>query len=372
MIGKTTTGTWRVRVKSKGQVVADRTFDRKADAERWEADQKRLLALGDFVPPARGKVSLGDVAEQWMTARAHSVASSTLREEGYSIRAHVPPTLRNRPVGSIRSADLEALYGELLGKLSRSTVSRFRNTLSSLFGWAVRQQIIAKNPVLASRVPRGSGTDDKAEIFPFTLDGLRALHTVLQAENAQQADIALVLGLTGLRWGELVALRARDIQQLPYPAIRVSRSAPDGEPIRTVTKGGSARTVPLAADLLPIIQSRLEGKRPDDLLFTNSANARLNGPNWKRSVKWAGHSDGRRVHDLRHTAATLWLSSGVDVKTVQHWLGHSTMTLTVDTYAHWLGTDADVAAIARINAILGDATGTPTPNLRRLKGSTSA
>ncbi|MET4782684.1 hypothetical protein [Glaciihabitans sp. UYNi722] len=66
------------------------------------------------------------------------------------------------------------------------------------------------------------------------------------------------------------------------------------------------------------------------------------------------------MQDLRHTAATL----GVDPKTVQAWLGHSSMTLAVDTYAHYMGQDADIAAIARINAILGDMSGTTRRKLR--------
>jgi len=81
------------------------------------------------------------------------------------------------------------------------------------------------------------------------------------------------------------------------------------------------------------------------------------GSNWKRTVRWSELGRGRRVHDLRHSAATLWLGAGIDVKTVQTWLGHASMTLTVDTYAHWMGSDADVAAVGRINGILGDEKG---------------
>lgn len=59
--------------------------------------------------------------------------------------------------------------------------------------------------------------------------------------------------------------------------------------------------------------------------------------------------EGRLV---RHTAATLWLQSGVDLKAVQAWLGHSTAKLTADTYSHYMGSDADTASIARMNAVL--------------------
>ncbi|WP_083263641.1 tyrosine-type recombinase/integrase [Curtobacterium sp. ER1/6] len=94
----------------------------------------------------------------------------------------------------------------------------------------------------------------------------------------------------------------------------------------------------------------------------------MNGPNWKRAVGWSTHSRGRREHDLRHTAATLWLQAGIDIKTVQAWLGHSTAKLTLDTYSHWMGTDADAAALARVNAALaGDTSGTRTPSLTAAK-----
>jgi len=252
----------------------------------------------------------------------------------------------------------------MLGTLTRSTVSRFRNTLSSMFGWAVRERIIPRNVAEESCVPRGTGQDADAEVFPFSMDEFRDFHRDLVLTSPTQADVALVLALTGIRWGELVALRVRDVGQLPRPAFLVSRSAPDSQPIRSTTKGGKARSVPLADELLPIVAARSEGKGPDDLLFTGPRGERLNGPNWKRAVKWSMSSRGRRVHDLRHTAATFWLSSGIDLKTVQTWLGHSTAKLTTDLYAHWMGTDADSAAMDKLNQILGYPSGTKVRNLR--------
>jgi hypothetical protein len=67
MIGKTPHGRWRVRVKYHGRVVADRTFDRRTDATRWEAEQRRQLDHGDWVDPNRAKVTLAEVAPGWLT-----------------------------------------------------------------------------------------------------------------------------------------------------------------------------------------------------------------------------------------------------------------------------------------------------------------
>ena len=107
-----------------------------------------------------------------------------------------------------------------------------------------------------------------------------------------------------------------------------------------------------------LVTKRAAGRQPDDLLFTAPEGGRLNGNNWKRAVGWSGTSHGRRVHDLRHTAATLWLNAGINAKTVQTWLGHASMTLTVDLYGHFMGDDANRAGIDRFNAALGDASGT--------------
>lgn len=354
-ISKTETGRYRVRVKSGRQVVASKTFDRKADAVTWEAAQKRALSLGEFVDPRAGKEALGDALARWMTARAGTVAGSTLKADK-ALLLNVPKPLSNRPLSAVHAQDVEALLSGLVQRgLAQSSVKRFRAVLSSFFGWAERSKLVAKNPVAGVSVPKGTGEGKTHEVYPFSIEELRE---VVAGLEGNQADVAMFLALSGVRWGEMVALRVRDVSQVPYAAVRVARSAPDGQEVRATTKGGAARTVPLAAELVPMVRSRAAGKKPDDLLFTSAEGGRLNGSNWRRSTGWSKVNRGRRIHDLRHTAATFWLSNGIDPKTVQSWLGHASMTLTVDLYSHWMGSAADQAAILRVNALLGDAGGT--------------
>ena len=78
---------------------------------------------------------------------------------------------------------------------------------------------------------------------------------------------------------------------------------------------------------------------------------------FKRTLDWAVVGEGRRIHDLRHTAACLWLARGVDPVTVQAWMGHASIA-TTNLYLHHLGTAADQAGLARLNA-LGHTGGTP-------------
>ena len=159
----------------------------------------------------------------------------------------------------------------MLKKLSQETVVRFRQIVSEFYSWAVSEKLVAKNPVVESKVPAGTAQRARKEIYPFTHAELLAVHAVILANTSKVlADIMLVLGLTGVRWGELAALRVRDVQELSYPALRVVRSKPDGQPVRNVTKGGKARTVPLTADAAAIILPLVAGGCP-----TNSSSRQL-------------------------------------------------------------------------------------------------
>ncbi|MTB70924.1 tyrosine-type recombinase/integrase [Arsenicicoccus sp. MKL-02] len=122
---------------------------------------------------------------------------------------------------------------------------------------------------------------------------------------------------------------------------------------RKRTKGGRSRLVPMLSEVQQVVGEWVAGRRPDDLLFPSPEGSFLRSGNWRRTVHWDETCRGRRPHDLRHTAATVWLGAGVDVKTVAAWLGHASTKLTLDTYGHWMGTDADRAAISRLEAALG-------------------
>lgn len=351
-VQKLANGRFRARVKSAGIEVATRVFDLKRDAEAWESMQRRALDLGDFVDPRAGKETLESAWNRWQHSRQNAVSGKTLAADK-SVWAHVPAQLRNRPVSAITPAQFDNLWANLLGPLSRGSVVRYRSVMGTFFAWATRQKLLTRNPALESAVPKGTGTKDAHEVYPFTIDQLRALHNAAVATaGSDTGDIVLVLGLAGLRWGELAALRVRDVQRVPIPAVRVSRSKSDGQELRRKTKSGKARTVPLVAEAWTIIEPLLAGREPEALLFPSKVGSFRDLANWKRDVHWRALSMGRRVHDLRHTAATFWLGQGIDLKTVQTWLGHSTATLTADTYAHFMGAGADQAAVQRLNAVL--------------------
>jgi integrase len=130
-------------------------------------------------------------------------------------------------------------------------------------------------------------------------------------------------------------------------------------------KNKRARTVPLVLDLLPIVDRWAAGKAPDAWLFAAPQGGPLRESNWKRSVGWSAATSaagvrGFRVHDLRHTAASVWLAAGADPKVVQRVLGHikhATAAMTMDLYGHMI--DANLWQAARL---VGDISGTSEPS----------
>jgi integrase len=234
---------------------------------------------------------------------------------------------------------------------------------------------IRTNPAAGRRTTApDTSPPERNEIRPYSVAELLEVVEEQRTFAPSAADLTLVLGLTGLRFGELRGLRVADLLDVPYPAFRVSRSVPasggGGRPIvRERTKTGKPRIVPLADVLVPVVRQWAADKEPGDLLFTAPQGAWISLSNWRRSVRWSPTSRGRRPHDLRHTAATAWLAAGVDVKTVQAWLGHASAELTLNLYGHHLGTDADRAGIARVNQVLGAKKRKPRPAATNERGS---
>jgi integrase len=351
-VTKTSSGRFRAIVKFGRQVVTSKTFDLKRDADAWHDAQKRALEFGTFVDPKVGRESLGSAMARWMEGRAGTIAGSTLRADRNRLK-YLPSSLSKLPVSKVRTGDVQNQLDALIRRgLSPASVTRVRAMVSTFYSWARLHGMASVNPVSDSKVPSGEATKERAEVYPFNITQLREVVTELSANSERQASLALVLGLTGLRWGELCALRVRDVSSVPFPALNVTRSAPDGQLVRNRTKSGRGRSVPLAAELVPIVAEWAIGKAPDDLLFTSEEGNRLNNSNWRRIVGWPSSCRGRRIHDLRHTAATFWLQNGADVKTVQQWLGHESAQLTINLYTHWMGSAADAASIDRVNAAL--------------------
>lgn len=265
---------------------------------------------------------------------------------------------------------LTRFLGDLASSRSPGTAGRVRTTLRGLFAYAVDTRRIVRSPAASVPVPRpDEETREVAGVSPSTYAPLlqvvaeqRAISEGKGANVSQHAaryaDVTLVLGLTGLRMGELRGLRVCDVVSVPYPGLLVQRSHPqsarEGRVIeRKRTKGPRSRLVPMLSEVQVVVGEWTAGKGPDDLLFASPEGSFLRSGNWRRTVHWDDTCQGVDLMTSGVRRRLCGWAAGVDVKTVAAWLGHGSTKLTLDTYGHWMGTDADRAAISRLEAVLG-------------------
>jgi len=254
-------------------------------------------------------------------------------------RLHVAPRFGNLPVNSITTAEVASWVGGLIDKgVAPSSAARYLATLRSILGYAIADGRLYVNVAAAVKPP--GGRSERREGQFLTVPQLYELH---EHARGKYADLVLVLGVGGLRWGELAGLQAGDRVFVPGRGLRLQRtvlaSGDGGELYVDTLKSKRARTVPLVDEVVPIVDRWAEGKTAGDWLFAAPGGGPLHEGNWKRSVDW-GHATKAigmptlRVHDLRHTAASVWLAAGADAKVVQRILGHASAAMTMDVYGH--------------------------------------
>jgi integrase len=258
-------------------------------------------------------------------------------------------------------AEVSGWVGALVARgLAPSTATRALATLRSILAFAVADARVQHNVAAAVRKPTNGRA--RREGQALTLDELARL---TEACQGRYRDVVPVLALAGLRWGELAGVQVGDLVSVPGPGLRLCRAVlaggGGGALYVDTLKNNRARTVPLVLDLVPIVDRWSAGKAPDAWLFNAPEGGPLRESNWKRSVRWstatsAAGVPGFRVHDLRHTAASVWLAAGADPKVVQRVLGHATAAMTMDLYGHMV--DANLWQAARL---VGDISGTLKP-----------
>ena len=356
---------YRARVKHHGREVATRVFDRKNDAVVWEEEQRRRLRLGGWIDPKRGRAPLSSVAAQWLESR-QSVKRRTLEADRAAFRLHIEPRFGGVPIASITSAEVAQWVGGLVASgRSPSTAARYLATLRSILAFGVADGRLALNPAASVKAPTAGRVRREGQFLTRA-----ELEELAQACSGVYADVVKVLGLAGLRWGELAGLRVSDRISVPGPGLRVQRavlaSSEGGGLYVDTLKGRRARTVPLVTDLAAIIDSWALDKAGDTWLFDAPRGGPLSESNWKRAVGWkqAIIAIGRptlRVHDLRHTCASVWLGAGADPKVVQRILGHASAAMTMDLYGHLIDQNLWDAA-ARIGGTTGAPVGPEAPD----------
>jgi len=164
------------------------------------------------------------------------------------------------------------------------------------------------------------------------------VHAVAEHIEADARALLMVMAYAGPRWGEATALRVQDVDRLRFRLyMRQAFADVSGELVESTTKTHATRTLPLPLFLRAELEALMQGKTTTDLIFTaplggSWRNANFRSRRFDPAVKAAG-LPALKLHELRHTAASLAVQAGANVKAVQRMLGHSTAAMTLDVYA---------------------------------------
>jgi integrase len=341
---------YRVRYRTPDQRQTDkRGFRTKKAAEAFANSVEVAKLKGEYVAPSNARVTLGELGPAWLARqRGH------LKPSGYVVmettwRLRVKPRWGDTAIGDIRPSAVQAWLSDLgretgdAKPVGAAVVKRTHFVLARILADAARDNLIAKNPTADVKLPR---TTRKRPVY-LTHGQVAAL----AAAAGEWEGLVLLLSYCGLRWGEAIGLRVHDLDMLRKRASITENAVQSGTGMHVGTpKGHKQRTVPLPEFLLPYLARQCEGKDRDGLLWPDDVGGHSRRPHptsgWFAKAVTASGVPRVTPHDLRHTAASLAVSAGANVKAVQKMLGHASAAMTVDVYADLFDDDLEAVATA--------------------------
>lgn len=330
-----------------------RTFPTVAAAKAWRADALAKAQTGALRAP--DPTTLRDAAEQTIAG----MRSGAVRARGgrpfrgavidayeRALRLHVLPDLGARRLADVRRRDVQGLVDRLSRDgLAPSTIRNVLDPLRVVYRVAVRDELVATSPIIGIDLPSGETPRDRVA------DPDEAAVLLLALPRLDDRALWATALYGGLRRGELRALRWRDVD-LGAGVIRVRASMDDaGRVTAPKTKAGE-REAPIFGPLLPILTAYRDDdeRHPDALVFpgshaaqpfTPSAVGRRAATAWRRAAL-----DPITLHEARHSAVSMWIAAGLNLKAVSEFAGHASITITLDRYGHLLPSSVDEARAA--------------------------
>jgi integrase len=336
------------------------TFARKAEADRYLTMVEAQMVRHEWIDPERGKVALKEYAERWINERPN-LRPRTVALYRQLLRSHITPYIGATSIAALDAPTVRAWRADLLERGTSQTVTaKAYRLLRAVLNTAVREdELIRVNPC---RIP-GADREDTAERPVLSVAQVYAL----AGEMPKRFRALILLTTFGcLRWGEVTALRRRDLDVVTG-TVRVTQAlserAGGGVEFGPPKSRAGVRTVALPAALLPELTTHLSSfvaKDPDALLFTGPSKAHppLRRNNFSKLARWPAATTkigapGLHFHDLRHTGNTLAAQTGASLRDLMTRMGHDS-TRAALIYQH-ASADADRAIAEALSAALSAA-----------------
>jgi integrase len=340
-------------------------FRTRREAEAAQAEIVRDLHLGSYVAPSA--MTLTDWVEgTWLAAVRTQLKPSTWDSYKRNLALHVLPPIGHHALREISAPMLNALYAELLedGKLNASgglapkTIRYIHTTIHKALSDAVDADLLARNPADRAKPPKPDRSVrremkcwDAAELAQF-------LEHVHETRLGAAWHLA---AMTGMRRGEILGLRWHDIDFVEARlAVRRALVSVAYEITESTPKSHQARVIDLDRDTLTRLQAHRDeqeveqgnwgaGYEVSDLVFCRENGTPIHPDSFSQRFEFEVRRSGLpkiRLHDLRHSHATIALRAGVQIKVVSERLGHESPAFTLKQYTHVMpGMQAEAAAL---------------------------
>lgn len=349
---------WWVFIRHNNTLRSKKVGDRNA-AEAVASEVRRKLAVGELFLTPKTETRIQDFST-FAAIYIESYAKRVLKQnswEGYQniIDNHLLPAWSSKPIDHITDEDVEALLTQKIDDgLSFKTVQNIRVLVSGMFSFAIYQKLLGVNP--ASRVGKKFGRrGPRPDIKFLSREEVAGFLDHVQQTRPEYHTFFLTAFRTGMRLGELLGLAWEDID-MERRVITVTRSFTHGR--FETPKSGKRRLIDMSDQLMAalsthkvLLRKQFEGGLPActvpkaidprqsvHLIFPNKAGMPMDGDNLRhrvfREVTKALQLGQMRIHDIRHTFASLLLQQNAPLHYVKEQMGHASISTTVDIYAH--------------------------------------
>lgn len=294
-------------------------------------------------------ITVAEWADAWLRTYKSGVEYNTLKMYSFIAAKYVKEPLGGMKLRDVKTAHLQRIVNESADK--HWIVTKFRLTVRQMFGQALNNDLIPKNPASGITLPINQQQSRKRSLT----DGEVARICGLQMDDRDKCFI-LVLLYTGMRKSEALALTKDSISE-DFAHITVDKTvifkvnASEIKPNPKTSAG--ARTIPILAPLKDALRNYVDSIETN-LLFPSATGGTMSDTAyrhmWRRFCKAMG-TDEITAHIFRHNFATILYNAGVDVKAAQSILGHSSIAVTMDVYTH-LGQRNKLEAAEKLNEFL--------------------
>lgn len=334
-------GRWRARYRDAAGKEHAKHSKTRREAQEWLDGETAKMRTGTWADPKSAKVTVGDWCDTWLAG--YGGRPSTIRQARSHLK-HIRTEFGAMQLAAVRPSQVKAWTTKLKDQgLATSTIYALHSRLSQIFADAVHDGLVPRSPVGRRTSPETA----KQRPYVATTDQVWALY---DAMPAGMKPVILLGAFAGLRVAEIAALRTVDVDFMRgviSPTIQYPT-----EPLKSET---SRTPIPIPTDLA-LELNRVPAEWGSDTLVVGAfgravAPYTIETAFRKARATIADLPVGFRVHDLRHYYASLLISEGLDIKTVQARLRHSSAKTTLDTYGH-MWPDKDESARAVIQKVL--------------------